>query len=284
LTFDKNPNYLNNETLNTYSQSAENLNYVYQINYVDERNQNIKELFDSLKFLYNNNQIDPIFEDDLIRENLITYFILSDLYSFEKDRNNTSDYYLSSLLSQSIPENNRNNKHKLNLTANENLKIMLHLKSILEKKNIMNKILYIPQNKFRQNPKIIELNKSLLMAIINCTPDSIANAFLSDNQNLKEKFCDKTFLQELENCTNLQDDKYDKIINLLKKHKNSIDIVDIGGESTRPNSDLIDDQTEFERVEKLITRIRNEDDLKDLVISVDTRKVRIYKFFSEFSS
>lgn len=284
MTFDKNPNYLNNETLNTYSQSAENLNYVYQINYVDERNQNIKELFDSLKFLYNNNQIDPIFEDDLIRENLITYFILSDLYSFEKDRNNTSDYYLSSLLSQSIPENNRNNKHKLNLTANENLKIMLHLKSILEKKNIMNKILYIPQNKFRQNPKIIELNKSLLMAIINCTPDSIANAFLSDNQNLKEKFCDKTFLQELENCTNLQDDKYDKIINLLKKHKNSIDIVDIGGESTRPNSDLIDDQTEFERVEKLITRIRNEDDLKDLVISVDTRKVRIYKFFSEFSS
>jgi len=242
---------------------------------MDEKEESIKQLLDEISKRYSFNEIESILEDCSIREKIIEYFILSDLNSSENNENVAYDNYFRSLITNGILENGLKDKYKLTLVKNNYSKMMLEVKILLEKKNLMYKILLIPPNKFRQNPKIIELNKSLLMCIINCTLDSIANAFLSNTQNLNEKYCDKTFIQQIENSNPSENDKYYKIIQLLKKHKNSIDIIDIGGESTRPNSDVIDDQIEFDRIGKLITRIKNEEDLKDLVISVDSRKVII---------
>lgn len=278
--------YKDSDNLNTkiedLSSCKETTAQSLQVKLIDEEleNKKIKQFFNNLKNLYSSNQIELIFKDESLKENLIKYYILSDLYSSEKKQNIELNHYFNSIIDASILENNQNNKYDLKTNSNEDLKMILDLKSRLEKKNVMNKIMFVPQNKFRNVPKIIEFNKSMLMAIINCTPDSIANAFLSDIQNDNEKFCDKTFIDQMQNTTKPETDNYDKIINMLKKHKHSIDIIDIGGESTRPNSDVIEDQIEFERVEKLITKIRQETELKDLVISVDTRKViKIIKLF-----
>jgi dihydropteroate synthase len=123
----------------------------------------------------------------------------------------------------------------------------------------LNKVLFIPKNKFRIIPKIILLNKPLIMAIANCNSDSIENAFLKDKNETNET-------------------KYNKIISYIKDNKNNIDIIDIGGESTRPGSDIIEEKEEFNRISNLISKIRNDEELKDIVISIDTRKVKLINY------
>jgi 2-amino-4-hydroxy-6-hydroxymethyldihydropteridine diphosphokinase len=90
--------------------------------------------------------------------------------------------------------------------------------------------------------------RPLLMGIINCTPDSFSGGH---GQN------------------------YDEIIKQLKLNKEYIDIIDIGGESTRPNAKEVDQHIELERVALLIEKIRRDEELKDIPISIDTRKVYI---------
>ncbi len=84
------------------------------------------------------------------------------------------------------------------------------------------------------------------MGIINCTPDSFSGGM---GQN------------------------YDEILKLLKMNKDYIDIIDIGGESTRPNAKEVDERVELERVGTLIEKIRQDEELKYIPISIDTRKV-----------
>ncbi len=97
------------------------------------------------------------------------------------------------------------------------------------------------------------------MAIANCNSDSIENAFLKDKNETNET-------------------KYNKIISYIKDNKNNIDIIDIGGESTRPGSDIIEEKEEFNRISNLISKIRNDEELKDIVISIDTRKVKLINY------
>jgi dihydropteroate synthase len=52
------------------------------------------------------------------------------------------------------------------------------------------------------------------------------------------------------------------------------DIIDVGGESTRPNADFVSDEVEMERIIPIITSLRKT--LKEsTVISVDTRKSKV---------
>lgn len=87
-------------------------------------------------------------------------------------------------------------------------------------------------------------SKTLLMAIINCSPDSFSKG----------------------------EEDYDKIIDKLVLNKDKFDIVDIGGESTRPGADEVHHEVELQRVAPMIQRIRSHPHLEDSVISVDTRK------------
>jgi 2-amino-4-hydroxy-6-hydroxymethyldihydropteridine diphosphokinase len=94
--------------------------------------------------------------------------------------------------------------------------------------------------------------RPLLMGVINCTPDSFSGGLLKNK------------------------DDYLNIIKLLKENKDHIDIIDIGGESTRPGAKEVDQHVELERVAKLIQLIREDSELKYIPISIDTRKVKCY--------
>jgi len=250
-----------------------------EIRIIEENYSKIDKMLNHLVVLQSNCQLEKLFENQNELDSLIEYLILSDLKSNENIMFEKSSFrkYYKNLLQEKILINNSNEKYKISLSDNKDFlfNIIYKLKSELDYRNILNKVLFIPSNDFRKVPRIIELNKSLVMGIINCTPDSIANAFLSHTHNLEEKFCNKGFLEDIDKSEDSLDKKYKLIIEMLKKNKKSIDLIDIGGESTRPNSEIIDQKIEYERIAKLIIQIRNDEELRDMVISVDTRKVKI---------
>jgi len=94
--------------------------------------------------------------------------------------------------------------------------------------------------------KTIELNKRpLLMGILNMTPDSFSGG-----------------------CRHL-DEAMSHAEALLGE---GADILDIGGESTRPGSESVSLQEEMDRVIPLIQRVKN---ITDRAISIDTQKAEI---------
>ncbi len=64
---------------------------------------------------------------------------------------------------------------------------------------------------------------------------------------------------------------YERAMSLVRQ---KADILDIGGESSRPGSEYVSEQEEIERVIPLIEKIRKE---SDIPISVDTRKKNVIK-------
>lgn len=102
----------------------------------------------------------------------------------------------------------------------------------------MNKIITIGNKNF-------ELGKSTyIMGILNVTPDSFSDG-----------------------------GKFNNIDNALRHAKKIIDagadIIDVGGESTRPNYTLISDEEELERILPVISALKKE---LDIPISIDTYK------------
>lgn len=57
--------------------------------------------------------------------------------------------------------------------------------------------------------------------------------------------------------------------------KEGADIIDIGGESTRPNAQLIDAELEISRVVPVITALKER--YQDVILSVDTNKWEVGK-------
>lgn len=110
----------------------------------------------------------------------------------------------------------------------------------------------------RVNSHIFEWgSRTYIMGILNITPDSFSgdgliedNASEIDSQSLQEKAV--------------------KIAKLLTAR--GADILDIGGESTRPGSDPIEITEELERVIPVIQAISR---VTDAIISIDTYKARV---------
>lgn len=98
----------------------------------------------------------------------------------------------------------------------------------------------------------LETEKSaFVMGIINATPDS---------------FFEKSRISQSLNET---------IENSLKMIEDGADILDIGGESTRPGSEYIGENEEIDRVLPILEGIRKFD--KNIAISIDTRKTKVIK-------
>ena len=95
--------------------------------------------------------------------------------------------------------------------------------------------------------RTLDLNKPIIMGIVNVTPDSF-----SDGGNY-----------------NSVDDAFNQAIRLIK---DGAEILDIGGESTRPGAPDVALQEELERVIPVIKRIR---EASDCVISIDTSKAAV---------
>ena len=131
----------------------------------------------------------------------------------------------------------RNSKKRIDLKDIKKLprllrkKINQDLKTIIKKKNNFSNL------NFRKIPNI--------MGILNLTPDSFSDGgkFNKKKAGLKQAF------------------------NLLKF---GTDIVDVGGESTRPGSKSISEKEEWNRIEKIISKIS-----KKIPLSLDTRKANI---------
>jgi dihydropteroate synthase len=89
--------------------------------------------------------------------------------------------------------------------------------------------------------------KTYVMGILNCTPDSFYPA--SRNETLREAM---KSAREMIGA--------------------GVDIIDVGGESSRPGSDPIEPEEEIRRVIPVVQAIRRE---SDIMISVDTRRKEI---------
>lgn len=90
-------------------------------------------------------------------------------------------------------------------------------------------------------------NKSYIMGILNCTPDS---------------FSDGGKYNDIERAIRHTEDMI----------RDGADIIDVGGESTRPGYTLISDEEEIERVVPVIEKIKSN---FDIPISIDTYKSRV---------
>ena len=92
--------------------------------------------------------------------------------------------------------------------------------------------------------KIITENPAFIMAIVNATPDS----FFDGSRGGLDR--------------------------ALKMIDEGADLLDIGGESTRPGSLYVDAEEEIRRVVPLVEEIRKH---SDIPISIDTRKLSVMK-------
>lgn len=126
------------------------------------------------------------------------------------------------------------------LSGTRNVKDMLH--SLYQKQQPETvRVIPLPHK------RILEVDKSsktLVMGILNVTPDS----FSDGGDNFK-----------------------DSKVAVEKAHalaKEGADIIDVGGESSRPGAEEVPVQEEIERVVPVIRGIR---DTSDIIISIDTR-------------
>lgn len=97
--------------------------------------------------------------------------------------------------------------------------------------------------------KALDLSKPNIMGILNVTPDSF-----SDGNKYNQ--IDKALIH------------VDSMI------KDGADIIDIGGESTRPNADPVSIEQELERVVPVVEKIKQN---FDVLISIDTSKPEVMK-------
>ncbi len=90
-------------------------------------------------------------------------------------------------------------------------------------------------------------NKTYVMGILNCTPDSFyPDSRVQTQENAKEK--------------------------VQRMIAAGVDIIDIGGESSRPGSESVETSEELKRVIPVIKMIREK---SEVLISVDTRKYEV---------
>ena len=140
----------------------------------------------------------------------------------------------------------------IEILSRKNKSRLIHIKkiSILEKrlkKIIQNDIKKITSKRPNLN-KNLKFSNPLIMGILNLTPDSFSDGGLFNKSH-------KAFLH---------------IKNMIDKGAN---IIDVGGESTRPGSKEILSKMEWDRIEKVITKFKKK--YPKTFLSVDTRKSEV---------
>ena len=99
--------------------------------------------------------------------------------------------------------------------------------------------------------------KTYIMGILNLTPDS----FSGDGLLVKNSSQDKIQIN------------LDSILDKARTYvDNGVDIIDVGGESTRPGAEMVDADEEMERVVPVIEKLASN---LDVVISIDTYKASV---------
>ena len=128
----------------------------------------------------------------------------------------------------------RRSKKKISIKEIDNLPKLLRKQIDLDLKNIQSKKKNFANLNFQKIPNI--------MGVLNLTPDSFSDG---GKFNSKKKGIDHA----------------------LKMFQSGANIIDVGGESTRPGSNAINIKLEWSRIEKIIKSIS-----KKIPLSLDTRK------------
>ena len=131
----------------------------------------------------------------------------------------------------------RRSKKKISIKEIDNLPKLLRKQINLDLKNIQSKKKNFANLNFQKIPNI--------MGVLNLTPDSFSDG---GKFNSKKKGTNHAF----------------------KMFKSGANIIDVGGESTRPGSKAINIKLEWSRIEKIIKSIS-----KKIPLSLDTRKSEI---------
>ena len=131
----------------------------------------------------------------------------------------------------------RRSKKKISIKEIDNLPKLLRKQINLDLKNIKSKKKNFANLNFQKIPNI--------MGVLNLTPDSFSDG---GKFNSKKKGTDHA----------------------LKMFQSGANIIDVGGESTRPGSNAINIKLEWSRIEKIIKSIS-----KKIPLSLDTRKSEI---------
>jgi len=104
------------------------------------------------------------------------------------------------------------------------------------------------------NGKVIELGKkTLIMGILNVTPDSFSDGGAFNTVDEASKQCERMLAE-------------------------GADIIDIGGESTRPGSNFVSESEEINRVIPVLKRLKKK---YDVFVSIDTSKANVAKIALE---
>jgi dihydropteroate synthase len=93
-------------------------------------------------------------------------------------------------------------------------------------------------------------DRTYIMGVLNVTPDSFSDGGRFQTVNAA----------------------IDRAIQMVSA---GVDIIDIGGESTKPGAASVDEQTELERTIPVIEAIRQNPDIRDIPISIDTTKAAV---------
>lgn len=102
---------------------------------------------------------------------------------------------------------------------------------------------------------VLSLDRPRVMAIVNVTPDSFFDGGrLHDGSAPRHR----AILEHARRCV-----------------RHGADLLDVGGESTRPGSDPVDPEQERERVVPAIEALRRDPALADVPISIDTRRAEV---------
>ena len=131
----------------------------------------------------------------------------------------------------------RRSKKKISIKEIDNLPKLIRKQIDLDLKNIQSKKKNFANLNFQKIPNI--------MGVLNLTPDSFSDG---GKFNSKKKGTDHA----------------------LKLFQSGANIIDVGGESTRPGSNAINIKLEWSRIEKIIKSIS-----KKIPLSLDTRKSEI---------
>jgi len=134
---------------------------------------------------------------------------------------------------------------------------------------------------FSREKKIISI-KIVDLKQINSLPSSIKKKVITDIKKItsKRKLLNKTYIMGVLNMTpdSFSDGgQFNKIKKAFKRIKSMINsganIIDVGGESTRPGSRIISTNEEWKRISKVVKNFKKK--YPKILLSVDTRKSKI---------
>ena len=128
---------------------------------------------------------------------------------------------------------------------------ILNINNIKHLPNIIKKQVSLDINQIIKKKEFLKNKNHMIMGILNMTPDSFSDG---------GKF-----------------NSFKKAFKRIKDLKNvGADIIDIGGESTRPGSKIISQKKELERVKEIIKKFKKK--FPKTLLSIDTRKSKVMNF------